>query len=285
MMQSFWDSISQLIKLISSHVRNLVIYNSRPQHCWNSINYIQSIILNNKNFNIATTDHACSTTDIQAFDDELHLYLLISNEQSMMINLIETLNIQNIWFNIYSCEPFHQCCQDLIRLIKIVHFSLISSDLVTILTILNESWKLISSVTSCFYQSFHYNQALYRDQASYEDHFFISVIYGANNNQSQNQSNSEQHQLSELRVLLQITAENERRFSEQDQNQWQNGEKTSYWLSYQSNHSFNQFYQPAHPWAYHTQSNEEEALLNEQRNIKNLRKSTIKRSIIISLTQ
>ena len=74
------------------------------QQCWkDSVDYIQNVVLHEKNVNITINDCSQILLTYEYMDDELWLHLSSLNDKSTIEKLIKTVNTQkNIWFNIYA---------------------------------------------------------------------------------------------------------------------------------------------------------------------------------------
>jgi len=86
----FCDSLSHSLTVLKT--LQYTVQDAQKQK--NSTDYIQSIVLHEKNSDIITMNYVQILMTYKHFNDELHLHLSISTEQVIMTKLIEIINIQ-----------------------------------------------------------------------------------------------------------------------------------------------------------------------------------------------
>ena len=95
----FCDSLSCILFMLE-----FLHYTINNIYCQkDSIDYIQNIVLHEKNISIVINNYLQALLTYNYINDELYLHLSSLNDKLIIENLIEAINAQkNIWFNIYT---------------------------------------------------------------------------------------------------------------------------------------------------------------------------------------
>lgn len=86
----FYDSSSHILSML----KLLYYIINDVQWCKDLIDYIQNVVLYEKNADIVVNNHSQVLLTYEHMNDKLHLHLFLSTNKSIIENLIETVNTQ-----------------------------------------------------------------------------------------------------------------------------------------------------------------------------------------------